>query len=66
MRYGFEVLRLHPIHSGHFSHNPASAQILQKIGMVYEFCRRQSIDFNGVDYVDIVDYGILKNDWQAN
>ncbi|AVH64119.1 MULTISPECIES: GNAT family N-acetyltransferase [unclassified Nostoc] len=65
LRYGFEVLGLHRIHARHFSHNPASGQVMQKIGMVYEGCRRQH-KFRWGEYVDIVDYGILKSDWQTD
>jgi [ribosomal protein S5]-alanine N-acetyltransferase len=65
LRYGFEVLGLHRIHSGHFSHNPASRRVMQKIGMVYEGCRRQHILKWG-EYLNIVDYGILKSEWQNN
>ncbi len=36
LRYGFEDLKLHRIYASHFAHNPASGDILRKIGMKYE------------------------------
>lgn len=62
VRYGFEVLGLHRIHSAHFSHNPASGRVMQKIGMRYEGCRRQHIR-KWENFEDLVQYGILKSDW---
>ncbi|PMB53256.1 GNAT family N-acetyltransferase [Fischerella thermalis CCMEE 5201] len=63
LRYGFEKLGLHRICASHFSHNPASGRVMQKIGMTYEGCRRQHICKWG-QYEDIIDYGILKSEWQ--
>ncbi len=61
--YGFEAIGLHRIHSTHFSHNPASGRVMQKIGMCYEGCCRQHILKWG-KFVDIVQYGVLRSDWQ--
>jgi [ribosomal protein S5]-alanine N-acetyltransferase len=63
LQYGFETIGLHRIHSGHFSHNPASGRVMQKIGMKYEGCRRQDV-IKWVNYVDLELYGILKSDWE--
>jgi tRNA (cmo5U34)-methyltransferase len=63
LQYGFEVLGLHRIHSTHFSHNPASGRVMQKIGMSYEGCRRE-YTLKWGKFEDIVLYGILKSDWQ--
>lgn len=63
LQYGFETIGLHRIHSGHFSHNPASGRVMQKIGMKYEGCRRQYVLKWG-NYVDLELYGILKSDWK--
>jgi RimJ/RimL family protein N-acetyltransferase len=61
VKYGFKVLGLHRIYSSHFSSNPASGRVMQKIGMRYEGCLRQHILKWG-NYEDIVRYGILKTD----
>jgi RimJ/RimL family protein N-acetyltransferase/ubiquinone/menaquinone biosynthesis C-methylase UbiE len=63
LQYGFEVMGLHRIHSIHFSHNPASGRVMQKIGMSYEGFRAQHTRKWG-KFLDIVLYGILKSDWQ--
>ena len=62
VRYGFEILGLHRIHSAHFPHNPASGRVMQKIGMHYEGCRPQHIR-KWEKFEDLVQYGILKRDW---
>lgn len=63
LQYGFEVMGLHRIHSLHFSHNPASGRVMQKIGMSYEGFRPQHTRKWG-KFMDVVMYGILKSDWQ--
>jgi len=63
VKYGFEVIGLHRIQASHFSHNSASARVMQKIGMSYEGCRRQHILKWG-KFEDLELYGILKSDWQ--
>ncbi|MFB2839709.1 GNAT family N-acetyltransferase [Floridanema evergladense] len=63
VKYGFESLGLHRIHSAHFSSNPASGRVMQKIGMRYEGCLRQHIlKWGNFEY--LVKYGILKNEWK--
>ena len=39
VRYGFEELGLHHIHSDHFGSNPASGRVLKKAGLSYEGIR---------------------------
>ena len=63
LRYAFEDLGLHRIHSRHFSRNPASGRVMQKIGMTYEGCHRQHILKWG-KFEDLEQYGILKSDWE--
>lgn len=60
--YGFDAIGLHRIHATHFSHNPASGRVMQKIGMSYEGCRRQYTRKWG-KFEDILQYGILRSDW---
>ena len=64
LKYGFESLGLHRIYSSHFSSNPASGRVMQKIGMRYEGCLRQHILKWG-KFQDIVKYGILKSEWES-
>ncbi|HEY9636577.1 MAG TPA: GNAT family N-acetyltransferase [Coleofasciculaceae cyanobacterium] len=61
VEYGFEVIGLHRIQATHFSHNPASGRVMQKIGMSYEGCRRQHT-WKWEKFEDIELYGILKSD----
>ena len=37
---GFESLKLHRIYASHLTRNPASARVMQKIGMIREGCLR--------------------------
>jgi [ribosomal protein S5]-alanine N-acetyltransferase len=61
LKYGFMELGLHRIYASHFARNPASGRVMQKIGMRYEGCRRQHTLKWG-EFLDVVDYGILKAD----
>lgn len=64
IKYGFESLGLYRIHSSHFSSNPASGRVMQKIGMRYEGCLRQHLLKWG-NFEDRVQYAILKNEWES-
>ncbi len=64
LRYGFEELGLHRIFATHFKHNPASGQVLKKIGMRYEGCQRENLLKWG-QFVDSELYGILRREWEA-
>jgi [ribosomal protein S5]-alanine N-acetyltransferase len=63
LHYGFVELNLHRIYSAHFAGNPASGRVMQKIGMQYEGCRREHT-FKWGEFLDVMDYAILKADWQ--
>jgi ribosomal-protein-alanine N-acetyltransferase len=64
VRYGFEVLGLHRIHSNHFGSNPASGRVMQKVGMVREGTRREHYRKWG-EYENRVEYGLLVGEWRA-
>lgn len=64
VRYGFEELGLHRIHSNHFGNNPASGRIMQKLGMSYEGTRPEHYKKRDA-YEDRVEYGLLARDWWA-
>jgi len=65
LQYGFEVLRLNRVHSKHFSNNPASGRIMQKIGMKHEGCQRQQFKKWGT-FVDFELYGILRSEYEVS
>jgi RimJ/RimL family protein N-acetyltransferase len=64
LRYGFEDLRLHRIFASHFRHNPASGNILRKLGMRYEGCQREHLR-KWDQFVDSELYGLLRREWEA-
>ncbi len=62
--YAFEQLELNRVYAYHFSTNPASGRVLQKIGMRHEGTQRQHY----VKWRELVDtdaYGILRSEWRA-
>ena len=63
VRYSFEDLRLHRIHSNHFGGNPASGKVLRKVGMSREGTRPEHYKKWGA-YEDRVDYGLMASDWR--
>jgi RimJ/RimL family protein N-acetyltransferase len=60
--FAFGSLGLNRINSTHFSDNPASGRVMQKLGMVQEGYRARYTRKWGV-YRDIVLYGLLREDW---
>ena len=62
LAHSFGVLRLNRVFAIHYSRNPASGRVLQKIGMRQEGLMPQHIKKWGV-YVDAVCYGVLRDDW---
>jgi RimJ/RimL family protein N-acetyltransferase len=60
--YGFTSLELNRIYSCHFTRNPASGKVMQKLGMIQEGIARKSVK-KGNHYEDIVNYSILLEDW---
>ena len=43
LRFGFEHLNLNKIYATHFPHNPASGNVMQKVGMQQEGVLRQDV-----------------------
>ena len=64
IRYGFEQLDLHRVFATHFAHNPASGNILRKLGMRHEGCQREHLLKWG-QFVDSEIYGLLRHEWEA-
>ena len=63
--FGFAAFGLHRIKSSCFGSNPASARVLEKIGMRYEGRRREQLFKEGRGFEDVVEYGILRGDFIA-
>jgi [ribosomal protein S5]-alanine N-acetyltransferase len=64
LRYGFEECGLHRIFAAHFSRNPSSGRVLQKIGMKFEGTLRQHVK-KWDEYLDVHHYGILREEWAS-
>jgi len=62
LRHGFEDLQLHRIFASHFKHNPASGNVLKKLGMRREGCQREHLR-KWDQFVDSELYGILRREW---
>jgi ribosomal-protein-alanine N-acetyltransferase len=64
VRHGFETCGLRRITAGHFTRNPASGRVLQKIGMTHEGrLRRHFKRWNVFEDCEI--YGILREELEA-
>lgn len=65
LAFGFDAWNLHRITGNCFSRNPASARVLQKIGMTHEGRLRQHIR-KWDAYEDIELFGILADEWRQS
>jgi RimJ/RimL family protein N-acetyltransferase len=63
LRWGFQEFGLHKICASHFPSNPASGRVMQKLGMTYEGTLRQHVRRDGEDFVDLVYYGVLRDEF---
>ncbi len=63
MRYGFEQRGLQRIYASYFDRNPASARVMQKLGMTYEGTLRRHVK-KWDEYLDLGIYGILREEWR--
>jgi RimJ/RimL family protein N-acetyltransferase len=64
VRFAFEEQALHRVFAQVFTRNPASARVLQKIGMRYEGILRQHLK-KWDEYVDVECYGLLRDDFDS-
>lgn len=62
LKYAFTELRLHRVHAHHFSNNPASGRVMQKLGMRHEGCLRQHVK-KWDTFFDVEAYGILGSEF---
>ncbi|HEX8408995.1 MAG TPA: GNAT family N-acetyltransferase [Thermoanaerobaculia bacterium] len=65
VRYGFEECGLHRIFAGHFTRNPASGKVMEKLGMQYEGTLRHHA-FKWGEYLDVAFYGLLRDEWLSS
>ncbi len=62
--HGFGALRLNRIYAFHFSNNPASGRVLQKLGMAHEG-RRRAHTLKWGEFLDSECYGVLAADRES-
>lgn len=63
IKHGFENLNLHRIYCGTTAENTGMKKLALKIGMKQEGIRREAFYKHG-KFQDIIEYGILKNEFQ--
>jgi len=63
LRYGFEELNLHRIYCGTSIHNIPMQKLADSLGMKKEGQRIEAFFKNG-QYVDLIEYGLLKKDFK--
>ncbi len=64
LHYAFAELNLNRVFASHYTKNPASGRVMQKIGMRYEGLQRQH-RLKWENFEDLALYGILRDDWLA-
>jgi RimJ/RimL family protein N-acetyltransferase len=62
--YGFNTLGLARIHASHFTRNPASGRVMQKLGMRHEGSLRQHVRKRDV-FEDLEIYAILRSEFRG-
>lgn len=62
LRHGFEALNLHRVYCGTSNTNIAMQKLAHTLGMKQEGVRREAHYKNG-SYADIIEYGLLKNEF---
>ncbi len=63
--HGFEALNLHRVSCGTFEDNEGMRRLALALGMKEEGRRRQAVFKNG-RYVDVIEFGILAEEWRKN
>ena len=64
LQFGFEQVGLNRIFAHHFSRNPASGRVMQKLGMSHEGHLPQHVrKWDGFEDLEL--YGIVKSQWAA-
>lgn len=65
LEYGFDTLDLNKIFAEHFTRNPASGAVMEKIGMSHEGSLRQHMKKWG-RYEDMNVYSILRDEYESD
>ncbi|WP_179228637.1 GNAT family N-acetyltransferase [Leptolyngbya ohadii] len=60
MNFGLQALRLHRIYATCLGCNPASARVLQKLGMTHEGTQKQHVCHRGA-FQDLELYGLIRS-----
>ncbi|MBN1643314.1 MAG: GNAT family N-acetyltransferase [Dehalococcoidales bacterium] len=63
VKYGFDALGLSRIYAHHFTRNPTSGRVMQKVGMKHEGHLRQAVK-RWDKFEDLETYGILKSEFR--
>ena len=63
VEFGFGTLRLHRLHAGYYTRNPASGRVLEKLGFREEG-RRPQMYMRFGEWVDLVLVGMLRQEWE--
>jgi RimJ/RimL family protein N-acetyltransferase len=64
MSFGFDVLGLHRLEARHFTRNPASGRVMQKLGMTLEGIHREAF-YRWDKFEDVAMYALLRDEWAA-
>ena len=62
--YLFAEIGVNRVGISHATENPGSGKVAQKCGMFYEGTKREYFKTSIGKFVDIVDYGITRSDWE--
>ncbi|SFM98493.1 Protein N-acetyltransferase, RimJ/RimL family [Formivibrio citricus] len=63
LTHGFTAMNLHRIHCGTFADNAGMIALAKKLGMSEEGRRREAV-FKDGQFVDVVEFGLLKNEYK--
>ncbi|EHL02848.1 putative Uncharacterized N-acetyltransferase YoaA [Glarea lozoyensis 74030] len=64
LNWGFKIAGLHRIGIEAFSYNEGARQLYERLGFVYEGCKRELLWFNG-DWHDYLSWSMLEHEWRA-
>lgn len=64
IRYGFDEMGLNRIFATHFTRNPASGEVMKKLGMRFEGVQREHVRKTS-SFEDLAVYAILRSDWSG-
>jgi RimJ/RimL family protein N-acetyltransferase len=64
MAFAFRSLGLHRLEARHFTRNPASGRVMQKLGMTLEGTHRDAF-LRWDRFEDVAMYGILRDEWSS-